>query len=154
MKLPQEIPFSLSNRLFCDSLKSRITFKSGKTVEFSIFHSPQSSKPCSVYSLADGCYHLVCSFAGKLLNEYRINPKSETLELRHEDKWLLAPDGTIDITGWGESSDGSCHIYVLTDHGNATGEVSSPVENSLDGEKLVGALSPRGTFLKAKERKP
>lgn len=118
----EQLPFAVEYQAahpFLAEYHKRISFKSGKHVE--VTTDTGGAADFAVYVLTDGRYYLVDGLSfDELRNEYRVDPKVETVEQRGNDRWERLPD-------YSRSPD--------------------TVADSLESKRFLGTVKPTGDFI-------
>ena len=148
-----ELPFAVEYKrakTLCAEYDKRIRFKSGKTV--GIWPDTGGGGPFAVYALQDGEYYIVDGIEhGFLRNEYRVNCRNETVDMRYMDVWLRIPDGSLEITGVlcdGNKASPRYLITVQTENGEIKGSQFEPVTENPEAEQLIGEINANGKFVR------
>lgn len=155
-RITDELPFAVEYKrakTLCAEYNKRLLFKSGKRIGLLI--DTCGYGPFRVYLLKDGSYCLVDGYGLANNPRYmRVNTKTETVELKHENGWFAIPEKGY-VRGWGGGYTGLAGFFFdmysgesLNDEGWHVNVKGTPVGDSLDGMRLVGEIDTTGEFTK------
>ena len=127
-------------RVFPTEYDKSVVFPSGKRI--GLVPDTGGNGPFALYRLPTGEYYLVDGLRlPSHRTEYRVNAPAETVEMRSGDCWIVIPDGTKSVTGFGGES-----ICIQTDGGEKWVHGGVPVGDSLRDREFRGIVHPDCRF--------
>lgn len=144
-----ELPFAVEYKrakTLCAEYDKRIRFKSGKTV--GIWPDTGGGGPFAVYALQDGEYYIVDGIEHDFLrNEYRVNCRNETVELKGKYSWILIPDRSLKIRSLKIAMHSDFDLMSQTADGTVCSTTTTPIGRSLAERRFLGMILTSGRFI-------